>query len=311
LAQARKLEDAFRVLRAAETRKGGWSKRVALERQWSELVDSGLINKEHRFKNLDFENFIPPRGFKGTPLKAMFTPAASKSPAFLRVVMGPTRQPKWPTSTPLGELQQHLDVVWAHHCATTGDWLQVESAFLSVLARSTTLLVTHASFGGRAYFSLGDFGCSVVLGWPAKEVRLGEEVFWQPESKAQQSEIKYMLICELDGWTSWSYRWLSPASLRCIGGGAAEQHGLLVQQTSPPAPLLKTAASACFWQLSKTVLLKLARHLGVEVHSPKQTCTPLKLFVLECMGFVLLFSLDSSRCGCAVAGRGVTFSFCF
>jgi hypothetical protein len=151
----------------------GWSKQVACERMWLGLIRSELASKDHRFDQAKWLDCSIPRGYECTPMKTMFIPSPSKSPPWLREIVGTSQRPAWFSPGPQSELQQFVDLTLAQHCVDTGDWRAPMSTFLCALVKSTNIMVKHKDFGGRCYFSLGDVCSCVGLGWPAVLRKVG------------------------------------------------------------------------------------------------------------------------------------------
>jgi hypothetical protein len=243
------------VLRNAETNKSGQSKKMTHERKWHELITSGLGCTDHRFDEGAWQEQQIPRGLEKTPMSEFFQPRPRSSPDWLRSVMGKNRTTTWWSPKPANEIHPYIDSVLARHCLEHDDWHAGDTTWQGSLASSTSLMVTHKNFGDQCYFSLGEFCGSIVVGWPARKFNLKGSSFYAPNDVGEED-------C---GWSSWSFEWISPAHLKLLAGAAGAKHGLVARELTKPAPLLETAARACFWKLCKTAIGQLAKHLGVPV----------------------------------------------
>ena len=253
------------MLRHAETAKSGQSKNMANERKWHELLTSGLSSTEHRFKEGPWQEQQIPRGLEHMSMKEFFCPRPRSAPAWLREIMGKNRSPTYWSPKPTNEIQQYIDNVLARHCLERDDWHACDTAWLCMLAQSSSLMLTHEAFKGQCYFSLGEFSSSTVAGWPARKHNIKGVTYYSPQLNVSFEDVRIMVVNELDGWSSWSFEWLSPAHLKLRAGVVGEKLGLAACQLKEPAPLLETAARACFWKLSKTVVGQIAKHLGLAV----------------------------------------------
>jgi hypothetical protein len=162
-------EDGLRLARQEESLKSGWNKQVATERVWKSLVSSGLLDAVHKYKSIEFHGEqVDPRVCTARARRKLFSPSPRTSPAWLREVMGPTRQPPWYSTAALNDTVHWVDLHCMCSYLETDRWEYASSLWLSLLLSGDCLLATHASLGQQLFFVLGHVSGRVVLGWPAK-----------------------------------------------------------------------------------------------------------------------------------------------
>lgn len=235
--------------------------KISHGRKYGTLIEAGLVDEVHRFQVPAWKDVPAGRTLTRKEMLGIFEPSAKELPSELRAIVGTTPKAQFWTTTPGNELTPWLDWQLAKLCEQ-GSFADARMTWLGSLIRSRHLLVTHESFNGQVFFSLGDVCGFAVLGWPADVHEEAGLKYWTMRKITRANHLKWMFITDLPGWKSWVFRWRSPSFFRSSGG--LRGIGVAATAVTEPQPLLATAAAVCFWNLGKPTLGHFAKHFGVE-----------------------------------------------
>ena len=161
----------------------------------------------------------------------------------------------------MDEADQWADICCQVSYAASKRWAHAETLWLSALVDGDSVVVTHPSFGGQLYLILGLVAGKVALGWPLEKVGPRGDSPYKLQTDIDCDHIKDIMVDELAEWESAEGKWLSPAtcySQKHVASG-------LMMRVPQMRPILQTAASAAFWNLTVTTLTDIAGHIGADM----------------------------------------------
>lgn len=127
---------------------------------------------------------------------------------------------------------------------------------------------------GRWMAPLGQVGNSVVIMWPVTEQSLdkgGGCTFFTFDVGLDASDARQLFVCvwDLAEWQARPVAWRSPSwQARAFGSDPPPMlapWGIKAFATGGVQTLLEVAASQGYWRLSRTFLLRLGKHIGVDL----------------------------------------------
>lgn len=255
------IEDGFKVLRSMESTKSGQNKLSSFGRMWKELLDSELLAKAHRYDPiLQCGEESTVRSYRQRFSQNTFTPRVKASPPWLKEVMGANQTPKWFSTTPLNEPCQYIDMLSQIAYQESGRWECAAAQWLCLLVGGDLCMISHSSWNGQVYFALGHVSGRAVICLPAQELQgRGNAKFYALRTNITFESVKFAIVDDIDGWTSTTFRWLSPheSFVRKLPFSG------LVAEGGEMRTILRTAALNGFWKLERNLLTMIMNQLGV------------------------------------------------
>eukprot|EP00972_Heterocapsa_arctica_P018781 2777072-Heterocapsa_arctica.AAC.1 len=141
------------------------------------------------------------------------------------------------------------------HAHAHGNWEQVsKSCYFAQLLRPLSICVKGPG-GDTWYFSLGDVGGVVGLGWPAQATYTGDSLTaLRPDMAGMPT---WLVVHDPLQWKAITYDWHGPWQQKHgkLPMGGMESGGLLAVPRAQPQPLMKEAAAMAFWNLALQPLM--------------------------------------------------------
>lgn len=257
-------EHCFKVLRRHEEKgtNGSFSSKTA----WGVLVEKQVLHTDHNYKEVAHRDELIQRGDKPYLTESTFHHRVVKRSMNFSELVGYKDRPEWFTNNSETNMLPHCDFIIAEECMRRKDWKAASRTWLSCLAVSSTLLLRQwapAGKEGAFFFSLGQSFGGCVVAWPAMEVEgPGKAVGYVPKPLQSPGDVKFIVVVDPAEWEAMAFKWTPPA-VQLKERKVVLNGGIVAVAMAKPEPLLRCAARACFWDLKKTVLTRLATHYGV------------------------------------------------
>ena len=243
------------------------TRRMADARRWMSLIESSVAEGWFNYTQLPgWENEVVPRGLlRGRSLPDFFATSDTAASTSFRDVVG-TGPPTWTSLAPKMDIQMAADLALARDCAKTDTWSDASKLWLSCLIPDTTFLVRKISTNPDApwFWRMGEAAVSGKLGWPAKETRAKQQVFWTVLHEVASGDLEWIMITDVTEWEAIRVRFVSPLglALRCGSGGFLPHPSIMALPMCAPQPLLQCAARNTFWKLPKTALIQMTPRIS-------------------------------------------------
>jgi len=270
------IEDQFKVGRDIEHKGGNQNFRMKPDRFFDKLITSGHTHKLYNFEPLPWNACVAPRGEKDNDCAALFKTSIKQASPVLRECVGTNQNPPWYSPAASNQCQCDVDMELALYCEANNCWERGQYAWLCTLMKDHGMLVQHVKAGplaGRWMFCVGDMQNVAALLWPSLEVQLGDQVCYCLDPAYMSGVFPLGFVLDLSEWRAMGVEWLSPMGVACKAaalGVAPPPHGCIAVPTHEPRGLLQAAASRCFGEAPKTLLLSLAKYIGAPF-SPDDT----------------------------------------
>ena len=270
------VEDQFKVGRDIEHKGGNQNFRLKPERFFDKLITGGHTHELYKFEPLPWHAAVAPRGEKDKDCAALFKTAIKQASPVLRECVGTNQNPQWYSPAASNQCQCDVDMELALHCEASNCWDKGQYAWLCTLMKDQGMLVQYVGAGpsaGRWMFCVGDMQNVAALLWPSLEVHIGDQVCYSLDPAYMSGVFHLGFVLDLSEWRAMAIEWLSPMGVACKAaalGVALPPCACAAVPTHKPTSLLQAAASRCFGEAPKTVLLALAKHIGAPF-SPDDT----------------------------------------
>lgn len=234
-------------------------------RRFVNAIKSPVMDQVHQFPSIRHREVRPTKKELSTLGKAhtLFVPKFSdRSLPELDWIKGKAgSRPWWPTFSPQSHTDSMCDMYLFLTCASAGQYHKVGDAWQCQFFQRG-LLVKHQSSEQWA-FSLGTFGDSCLLTWPADVGRMaGFDEVWLPSSACELGDLKCHVVFDIREWQCKPLEWLSPVAAFIQGGrqeGAGARMGIAGIPSGAPKSLLQVAAEAAYWSWDMAMLKKVAK----------------------------------------------------
>ena len=281
------VENAFQAERGEEELRN-YNRRMSNARRWSTLLQRNPATTKYQFQDLPAWSCEPiPRGFKDRDMADLYATAARQASMDLKTVVGKAQTPEWHSPSPLGEVGVHSDLHLATLCNRLGDadWGEASNRWLGMLLKYKNMMVRcKRLYGDVWYFSLSDAGTPGKFCWPAEPIRLGREVYYRLKPEPKLDELPFLHVYKLADWQAMEVQWQCPLALR-VAHGSSQIAGVLAKPMEKATSLIKFAASRAFYDIPKSPLQQLARHLGCVFQVTDDLLTRVNKLVTHVLGF--------------------------
>lgn len=272
-------EDANREERMAEAKN---MKRTMSDcRRFAALIGSSLAGGVHRYDEVGSSGVYMDRGEGTTDIRCLFRPDPKNMSVDMRKVMGSQARPAWPSPSPLHAAQHQADLHLMVYCSSRHRWHEGKTSWMSVFCDQTKLLLRSKTLlGSDWYFPLGNAVGVLGLGWPAVEVHMNGNVFYQPKAGVPRSEVRWLPMTSFDDWEGMPFEFLGPLAMALPSSPVPA--GIFAKPTSDPDTLLRSMAQQAFSDFPKMCLVSISRHIGLEVCPSDSLYTTLSKLISKC-----------------------------
>lgn len=261
------IELGVHASRRAEDR--SWNKSASVERRWSTLFNSSVINGFFRYEHIPgWQDELMDRGMLNHRIMPqMFEPRPSRASCNMKTVMSSRRTPLWHSPKPAHDISNVGDLDMLDEVARNNTWLSATKAWLGMLATSGGLLLQSTSKhrADEWFLCVGTPGIQGKRGIKVTKHRFENIDYFSLQAIAVAG-IQWFHIYQLDDWRAWKVSWCSPAQLSLRSGiRRGIPATLIALPDGRPDSLLRVSARHAFWELPKTALGQLATYVGCEV----------------------------------------------
>ena len=246
------------------------------------VLQSNLFDKRHRWTNVETHaatgpkcqymkasHFQAPKDKRSLPFKEVATP-------------GP---PKWYSPTGNNFCAHIADLNLLAAARDAGDFNKVETSWVADLfdVGHRLLVKVPRPEGPQWYHAWYRFDHSGALAWPVRLVTEGNMTYFEYEKGAAQPSL--LPIMSLTDITGMCFRWRSwPWQLRHMPGNPARKPAIRGLCDGPEESLLKVAARAAFWGLSKSQVQRFGGLVGCDTPSSMSFPNVLHLVISKVLG---------------------------
>ena len=257
--QTKLVEDAFQRERAAEkkTENGLLSKGTV----WHTPIGAKILSQVHQFKEVRAADYT----LKGDePAKlphSLHTSSLKQSSIPLDNLAGTSTKGSWPSWMPANLVQQagDLQVLLAAHRDET--WSDMPCIWKSQMMCQGLLCRPTGRSEWR--LSLGGLGGAGFASWPCELVQAPGFASWKLSciTCTCPGDIWWEACLSWDSWEVQPFEWVAPVHFT---QAKAQGHpGICMKEAGPHMPLLRYAASQCFWKLGLIYLNLVLQDLGM------------------------------------------------
>lgn len=150
------------------------------------------------------------------------------------------------------------------HAVRANRWDQAKDAWLCIILGCDKSLLVASRGEEQFFFPTAMVGGVSCVGWPAERVVCGNETYFRPQENCALSDLKWLHVWDLEEWEAVSLVWVGPLHV-CATSGRPSTMGPLGLPDRERRGLWQVAAQKGFWQLGKTPMVQLAKHMGVQV----------------------------------------------
>ena len=261
--QSKVVEDGFREERTEESgrRRTNFNKKISGLRLYDTLAFAKLTDDVHRFKAIPWQREVLTRGEKDKNMSALFQARVKDLPKEFVTIC--SKKTKFESPSAQGVLVGREDVGLMRFCQLWDLWHVADKAFLTSLLKTDSLMVMHPVYTHNVwYFSMQSVSGSSAMLWPATEFRDSNgNLCFVPASDA--SYLRFVSIVNLNGWVARQVNWVGGLLYRNRYDTELPDGLAIAGVPDPPLPIMEVAAWSCFWQLSKTTLLLIAKECKI------------------------------------------------
>ena len=284
------VENAFQAERGEEEL-SNYNRRMSHARRWSTLLERNPATSKYQYQDVPrWDCELIPRGFKDRDIADLFSTAAKQASMDLKTVVGKNLVPDWHSPSPLNEVGVHSDMHLASLCNRTGDWGEASNRWLGMLLKYKNMVVKcRRLYGDVWYFSLSDAGAPGKFCWPAEPIRLGKDIYYRLKPEPKLEELPFLHVYQLADWEAMEVQWQCPLALK-VAHSSCKVAGVLAKPMGKASSLIRFAASRAFYDIPKTPLQQLAKHLGCVFEVTDDLLARVQKLVIHVLGFAILFS---------------------
>lgn len=214
------IEDAQGVGRRTEN--AGENKRVAMDRAFTDLIESDLLTVKHKFNVSSLADVLCT---PGTDVgENIYRPSLKQLHAKLGVgeVAGYKAKPTWYSPAPANLAVAYAEADLYAYCKATCGLDFAYLAWQSCFARGSCLLlrckteppIGLCSTSSDWCFSLGDVSSVAGLVWPARKIEINGVTGFVPEDKLKTAQLSvrdmWAFFVQLDTWEAMEYECVTP-----------------------------------------------------------------------------------------------------
>ncbi len=263
------VEDAFHVGRSLERSGSNSNAKVKASRFHLNLLNRGVVDKLHRYKDVKWRCFPVRRGgVRAKKLKRLYSPRLKLLPKQFRTIRSTKQSTDWYSPAPLHTIQQEFDVEWLKWAINTGKWNMLKQTWrCSVLKGLTCLLRNKGSLNPYFFYVLSEYTGNGGIGWPVQEKMIDDTVYYVLQTDITDDDLMPLLIIDFDEWEAMNVEILSPMAVAAGRGSADFDCQILIHPTAAKSTLMEVAAANAFGTMTKSQLVVLADSYWLDTSS--------------------------------------------